>query len=176
MSRAVRRRLFFALWPEPDLSQQFAALWPMSAGSAVRVDDLHLTVLFLGQIPEGQVADVAAAAAKVHLPAIRQPLVRLEAWPESGVLCLTGDPVAPLEALRRALGRAAAAAGLDLARERKEFRPHVTLGRDYTPAPRFDPPPIEPQLLIAHRFSLAESIPRRDGRRYELLASWPLDL
>jgi 2'-5' RNA ligase len=173
-ARTARRRLFFALWPEPIAAEQLAAARPAIEASLGRLDDLHLTVLFLGQVPESQINTLATAAGEIHLPPIHQPLVRLEVWPQSGVLCLVGDPVDPLERLRHALERAAEAAGLDRPPERLEFRAHVTLGRGFTPDAGFVPPPVAPVLLVARRFTLAESVPRRDGRRYEALASWPL--
>jgi 2'-5' RNA ligase len=77
--------------------------------------------------------------------------------------------------LRHALERAAEAAGLDRPRERQEFRAHVTLGRGFTPEAGFVLPPVAPLLLVARRFTLAESVPRRDGRCYDPLASWSLE-
>jgi 2'-5' RNA ligase len=174
MSRAAGRRLFFALWPEPSFARQLLGLPGAIGAEPVQVADLHLTVLFLGRVPEHLVAPLAAAAGQLRLPLVRQPLLRLEAWPESGVLCLVGEPVAALDELRQALGRIAAAAGLVLAREQQEFRAHVTLARRIMPS-RFSAPALEPLVLLSGRFSLAESVPQPDGRRYQILQSWPLE-
>lgn len=171
-ARTKRRRLFFALWPDPAVAEQLAAGYAPIEVSPNSKADLHLTVLFLGQVPESQVGALVAAAGSIQNPAIQQLLVRLEFWPQSGVICWVGDPVHALERLRAALERAVSNAGVELQPERMEFRPHVTLGRSLQGAPGFVPPPVEPLLLHSRRFTLAESVPRRDGRRYEQLASW----
>jgi 2'-5' RNA ligase len=173
-ARTARRRLFFALWPDAGVATQLAAAGAAADAVLEHIDDLHLTVLFLGQVPELQFDALKAAAGQIRLPPIYQPLARLEVWPQPGVLCLVGDPVDPLERLRNALEQAAWGAGLDRPREQREFRAHVTLSRGFNPAPGFVPPPVEPPLLVARHFTLAESVPRRDRRRYEALASWPL--
>lgn len=175
MSRTARRRLFFALWPEALVAKQLAAAGAGIEAKLEHLDDLHLTVLFLGSVPESQINALRAAVDQIRLAPIQQPLVSLEVWPQSGALCLVGNPVAPLEGLRQALEQATRAAGLGLSCERLEFRAHVTLGRGFTPEAGFVPPPVAPLLLIARRFTLAESVPRRDGRRYEPLASWSLE-
>jgi len=174
-ARTARRRLFFALWPAPPLAEKLAAARPAVAANFGHIDDLHLTVLFLGHVSELQIPALASAVGQIHLPPIQQPLLRLEVWSQAGVLCLVGDPVEPLEQLRQALGQATERAGLDQPRERAEFRPHVTLGRGFTPETGFVPPSVAPLLLVARRFTLAESVPRRDGRRYQPLISWSLE-
>jgi 2'-5' RNA ligase len=173
--RLASRRLFFALWPEPLVAEQLAAVGTGIGAKPECLEDLHLTALFLGQVPETRIEALLAAAGQIRHGPVYQPLVSLEVWPQSGVLCLVGDPVAPLEGLREALGRASRAAGLDLVRERLEFRPHVTLGRIVDPGAALAPPRVAAVLLVARRFTLAESLPRRDGRRYEALASWSLE-
>ena len=173
--RLASRRLFFGLWPEPIVADQLAAIGTALEAKPEYPEDLHLTVLFLGQVPETRIEALLAAAGQIRQAPVYQPLVSLEVWPQSGVLGLIGDPVAPLESLREALGRASRAAGLDLLRERVEFRPHVTLARGVDPHAAFAPLRVAAVLLVARRFTLAQSLPRRDGRRYEALASWSLE-
>ena len=72
------------------------------------------------------------------------------------------------------LRQAAEAAALDLPPEALAFRAHVTLGRGFHAEAGFVPPPIQPLILFARRFTLAQSMPGRDGARYETLVSWPL--
>ena len=60
------QRLFFALWPEEALQRQLAmaaaALLPQTAGRRVRPENLHCTLVFLGNVEAGQRLCVEAAA------------------------------------------------------------------------------------------------------------------
>lgn len=169
-----RRRLFFALWPGPELAACLDALAQPGEGRAGHLSDLHLTVLYLGQTPEALLPALAAGASQLRLAAIRQPLGRIEFWPTSGVLCATGDPVPSLGKLRRELKELAHGLGLNCQDDHEEFRPHVTLRRANRVVARASPTAGQSLELAADRFCLAESIPLEGGKRYRLLASWPL--
>jgi 2'-5' RNA ligase len=137
------RRLFVALDPPDPVRRRLAALADelrRGAGRAgeevrwVRPENLHLTLQFLGAVPEERVTAVEAALREaaaeagrpLHLqvrgagafPNARRPRV---IW--AG---LEGD-VAPLVALASALG--ARLAKLGFAPEDRPFAPHLTLGR-----------------------------------------------
>jgi len=136
------RRLFVALDPPDPVRRRLAALGVdlrRTAGRAadevrwVPPENVHLTLQFLGAVPEERVAAVEAAlraaAAEAHplslevkgaggFPNARRPRV---VW--AG---LAGD-VAALEALVLGLGRRLAPLGF--APEERPFSPHLTLGR-----------------------------------------------
>jgi 2'-5' RNA ligase len=137
------RRLFVALEPPDAVRRRLAALAEdlrRSAGRAagevrwVTPENIHLTLQFLGAVPEERVAaveaalrDAAAAAGRplslsLHgaggFPNARRPRV---VW--AG---LQGD-VAPLAALVAALG--ARLEKLGFPPEARPFSPHLTLGR-----------------------------------------------
>lgn len=169
-----RPRLFFALWPDPELAAYLDALVPAGEGRAGHQSDLHLTVLFLGQTPESLLPALTAGASQLRLAAIRQPLKRIECWPTPGVLCIAGDPVPSLGKLRHELKELAHGLGLDCPVAHEEFRPHVTLRRSYRAAALVPPAIGQSLVLAADRFCLAESIPSEGDRRYRSLASWPL--
>ena len=81
-----------------------------------------------------------------------------------------GRRPAPLHELQEALAEALAASGF--ARERRMFRPHVTLARDCVrSAQRGTVPPVEWNV---ERLSLVASTLGPGGSRYADLASWPL--
>ncbi len=155
------RRLFFALWPGPDALVAATAavhrLVPPGTGRPQRPDQLHLTLEFLGGVPEARLGSVLEAGEAVAGSATPFEIVldRLEHWQRPQVLCLTASVVPePLAALVRSLRSALSARGFDP--EQRPFRPHLTLARKV----RLPPPAgsVEPQRWAAHEYSLVESI------------------
>ena len=147
----MNRRLFIALEPPPAVRRRLAAIQAEMKRLAGRnaddvrwvgPDNLHVTLQFLGAVPEERVeavaaavSAVAAAAAPLHLelrgagafPHGRKPRVL---W--AG---LSGD----LERLSTLVADLGAALGpLGFPPEDRAFSPHVTLGRSREPrgAPR----------------------------------------
>ncbi|NEK85399.1 RNA 2',3'-cyclic phosphodiesterase [Blastococcus saxobsidens] len=138
MSPAPTRRLFFAVDPPPPVREDLdRALAPLrNAPGAPRwstPERWHLTLLFLGRVPEAQLPALVAAAEPAvaatppltlrladggRFGSIRRPQV---AW--AG---LDGD-VDLLVALAGRLSVVARELGLPV--EERPFRPHLTLGR-----------------------------------------------
>ncbi|HLB85992.1 MAG TPA: 2'-5' RNA ligase family protein, partial [Steroidobacteraceae bacterium] len=87
------RRLFFALWPDATLrsnaAERVAALVPSGGGRPQRPDQLHVTLVFLGQVSEERLDNVRAVAVEVTGNPFTFALDRLEHWRKPGVLCLT---------------------------------------------------------------------------------------
>lgn len=95
-------------------------------------------------------------------------LDRLDAWQKSKVLVLSPeDPTVEMMRLSYALDQAILLFVRD--EEHKEFRPHLTLTRDYrSPAPEAS---IAPEFFLrADRFALYES----HKGQYRMIAEWPL--
>jgi 2'-5' RNA ligase len=138
----VNLRLFIALEPPDPVRRRLAALQERLKTAAgrhasevkwVQVENVHLTLQFLGAVPEDRVEAVkgamtaaAAAAQPLHLelrgaggfPSARRARVL---W--AGV----GGEVAPLTALVSALGGQLGPLGFPP--EDRPFSPHLTLGR-----------------------------------------------
>ena len=169
------RRLFFALWPDAALREEaagrVATLVATAGGRPQRPDQLHLTLVFLGQVAEDRVASVRSVGAEATGAPVTVTLDRLEHWRKPQVLCLTASEVPPplvvlVEEIRASLVAA------ELPSETRPYRPHLTLARKVT---RFDPrPEVEPLLWRADAVTLVESRSDARGSRYEPLASWPL--
>jgi 2'-5' RNA ligase len=171
------RRLFFALWPGPDAVVAATAAVcrhvPPGTGRPQRSDQLHLTLEFLGDVPEPRLASALEAGSAVIGSAAPFEIVldRLEHWQRPQVLCLTAsvDPE-PLLALVRSLRSSLSDRGF--VPERRPFKAHLTLARKVRlpPAARS----VEPLRWAAHDYSLVESITGPEGSRYERLATWPM--
>lgn len=130
-------RLFFALWPSPAEQQRLAAAVEVavcaSGGRAVPVANLHLTLVFLGNVRTDLVATLASLArGQLAATAAQDPLalsfVALEPWFRPQVLvALPEREPQVLGALAHSLVSATTAAGF--APDLKPFRAHVTVAR-----------------------------------------------
>ena len=168
------KRLFFAL-PCAQAQRRAIAQWrsalALRSGRPVPADNFHLTLMFLGPVAVAQIEDICAVARNVRTPGkpLRVVLDRLDAWRRSSVLLLapTQAPRA-LNDLVYALQQALLPLGF--VDEPREYRPHLTLMRDYrAPVPESAEPPEF--LINARHFTLFES--HKGG--YRTVAEWPLE-
>lgn len=175
----MTRRLFFALWPgDPDraaLTRATAPALEALRGRLVPTENHHLTLAFLGSVPDERVADVRAIGGRVAqgMPAgtrIEIDLDRLEHWRKPELVVAEADAPATAVALAQVLKEALTAAGF--APDLKPFRAHVTLARKVSRA--------SPGLRMnSVRWSfgslaLVESRTLPSGSLYSVLESWPL--
>ncbi len=175
--REPARRLFFALWPDDRASLGLAAavrdLVPQGNGRLQRPDQWHVTLEFLGDVPESRlpaVIDAGGAAASAVAPACEIVFDRLEYWKRPQVLCLVAGSIPePLKALVHALRSELQLRGFTP--ELRPFRAHVTLARRVLQAP--PPGPLAPLLWPVRGVSLVQSLTDRSGSRYVELAAWP---
>lgn len=176
MTGAAAQRLFFALWPDAPARSALARLASEVAhhglGRAPREDGLHVTLAFLGSVEARRMDAVLAAGA--HAARCVEPFVlALErvGGTSFGVAWMTpeGLPVA-LAMLHEALVAALEQAGFP--RERRMFRPHVTLARDCVRAAHRGPLP--PIAWTVDRLALVASTLSPGGSRYRDVANWPL--
>ncbi len=175
MTAAVRlRRLFFALWPgaatRKALHHETRALVRHCGGRPVATDQLHLTLLFLGNVADEDVGAVTAAAGALDCPSFTLALDRY-GWFESAAVLWLGCTTPP----RALLGLAA---GLERQIGRitghppdpKPFRPHVTLARKVRNPPQFPLP--RPVDWPVGDFALVESVTAPEGARYTVLETF----
>lgn len=157
-------RAFFAVPPDPawvDRTRDLVAgLRPrLPRASWSRPEAWHLTLKFLGEIPEGSAGEFAdAVEAEIGRTSCRRlPSAGPVLLPPRGrprVLGVGFSPSPALEALA-GLARAADVAGrrIGVEPERREFRPHVTLARLREPWP---PAALEAFLQEAEAFPFPE--------------------
>ena len=150
-----------------------------SRAVAVAPENLHMTLLFLGNLTQVQCDSLILATTAARLGEQLTPfsvtLCRSGLFPSAKVAWLgpatTPAPLTQLEQQLRVL-----VSELGLAVEPRPYRPHITLLRKASSpvnqdlATAFAPPPT-PLTLLVNEFSLYESRSTPDGVRYLPLAS-----
>jgi RNA 2',3'-cyclic 3'-phosphodiesterase len=174
MLRTRNRRLFFALWPTDAIRAQLAAVaQPHAAlGRPIAARNLHVTVIFLGSVPEERVGQVLQAAKLTQGVKFMLHLGRVEFWRRSSLLCLIAEHTPPellsiVDDLRTGLREH----GFE-SREHETFRPHVTLIRDVARGPAAVS--IAPVQWPVESLTLVESKVGQRGSEYTVLDEWPL--
>jgi 2'-5' RNA ligase len=169
-------RVFFALWPEPDLRGALAtwgrAMQRELGGRLTRAETIHLTLAFIGEVDAEGLDALRAIGGRLNGAAFDLPIDRVGCWPHNGVAwagsAATPSAVSALVGdLRDELGRE----GFRV--ENRNFETHITLLRKARCAPlRWQPP--EPLAWPVRRFVLVRSVLSSEGSTYSELASWPL--
>lgn len=170
-----QRRLFFASWPSDELRSTLAprilALQSPAAGRPQRPDQWHVTLEFLGPVPESRMERALEAAAEVRAQPCEIRFDAVEYWRRPEVLCLVARALpAPLDSLVRQLRAALGARGFEP--ESRQFRAHLTLARKV--AHPVSHGAFEPVCWPVVDFALVESVTDRAGSRYMPLRHWPL--
>jgi len=200
------RRLFFALWPDQAMREALAAavrdaMSALRGGRPVPLENLHVTLAFLGSVPEASLPVLAELARELS----RQPgsarerytaagrfevtLDTIEYWRRAQLLCAAASrEPAGTAALAAELRAALSAAGFrsDL----KPFRAHVTLARqvrhvspDMRKRRDVGAPPgvrtptdrrMPPVTWTFDEFALVESRTLPEGSSYSIVGSWAL--
>jgi 2'-5' RNA ligase len=164
------KRLFFALWPD-DLTRlncAHLAQQIQSVGKPVFADNLHVTVLFLGQINNAQQQAMTAAAAQIKPAAMQLCFDHLAYWKKPAIVCLRSRQTdANLSLLVEQLQLAAMQN--DLSFEERPYVPHVTLLRHAQSLPQILFEPIE---WNSDGFCLVESRSTPHGVEYSVLERW----
>lgn len=173
-------RLFVALAVAEEVAEEIAALQGLiGVGRAVEEENLHLTLAFLDDVEERDLADLDATLGGITAPVQGVAPVGIDLWEGALVAVVPPDP--GLEALARKV-MVAARGVVDLPRRR--FRPHVTMmrfGRRMTAfeaekTGRFLSARADTRFtpFVAEAFTLYRSHLRSDGALYEPLAEYPL--
>ena len=169
------RRLFFALQPDRVVREQIMAATAkhIPAGARpVSLENLHMTLAFLGGVNAETHACVEQAAGRIHAGSFHITLEQISHWRRPQILWL-GPLQVPeaLTGLERALEAGLAACGFQA--EERSYRPHVTLARKV--GGQLPPRHSQPIDWPVNSFCLMESDTRPEGVCYSVLHRWPLD-
>lgn len=168
-----RARLFFALWPDAQTRHQLAlwstALQRICGGRRMQAVDLHMTLVFIGDVAIDQLESIKRAAQQVQPRRFEMPIDRSGYWPHNkiGWAGVADAPVqlhAVVDDLRKALTLA------DLRFDTQAFVPHITLIRNaLRDAGPIELPPISWSI---EDFVLLRSIGAAGPSRYVIEARW----
>jgi RNA 2',3'-cyclic 3'-phosphodiesterase len=171
MQGDARQRVFFALWPDASTRKQLAywrdRLHRSSGGRKIPEEDLHLTLAFMGDSAERDVARAIVAAEEVT-PRRFDFLIDVPAYWKHNRIVWAGTQAIPdaLSELTADLRRTLVRAGVRF--DAKPFVPHITLLRDAADFHMADLPPID---WCVECFALVHS---QSGvrPRYRVLRKW----
>ena len=171
----ARRRLFLALWLGEAVAGALGAAGleaqRLCGGRRMRRDTLHLTLAFIGYVPEARLAGLVEALGAVAGEAFRLDLDRLGYWRHNQIVWAgCAERPAALDGLVQALRLRLAA--LDFSVAETGFVPHVTLLRKAAMAGAL--PAFGPIAWPVAEFVLMESCRSDAGARYRRLAGWRL--
>jgi len=172
-----RLRLFLGL-PLPDEPRRRLADWAQAelgcAGlRVVAPENLHVTLVFLGGRPAGDVQGIVGElreAARAVRPPILEP-VRYRETRSVGMVVFAdegGHATALADDLSDRLGRLGV-----YGPERRPWLPHVTVAR-FRARPRLRPDPTVLGPVCPSEAALYTSVLRRTGAQYEIRESVPL--
>ena len=126
-------RHFIAAWPDPATRIAFAALSEdvrrrIEYGRATQVENLHLTLAFIGRLDQADAAVVAARIQMLHFRPFTWQVDTLGFFKDAGVLWAGSSKTSePLNRLSRRVR--AILDQFDLDYDRRPLSPHVTLLR-----------------------------------------------
>lgn len=166
-------RLFVAFWPHTELRERIEEVAAASVKKArarpVPPDNLHITLVFVGNWPVHAREQIELVVDALDIPDEELALDRIEHWRRAKVIALAGDELPESVAgYQRALSSGMAALGWTP--ETRPWRPHVTVGRKAERGVRkaLD----EPVRWPCGRVALVRSENRGNGSVYHPLRIW----
>jgi 2'-5' RNA ligase len=170
----TEQRLFFALWPAPHVQAALSRIpegLSRARGRPSHRDDLHVTLVFLGNVAAERLACVEQAAAQLRSEPFELHIDQLGYWSGSRILwCAPSTTPEPLVQLVRDLRERLKGCGFKP--ERRHYAVHITLMRHARPQP---PRALEqPISWPVQDFALVASTLGGPPPRCRLLRRWPL--
>jgi 2'-5' RNA ligase len=163
-------RLFFALWPDPNVAQQFTQIARLlhleSRSRSVDPKNYHVTLAFVGEVPDARLAVLQQIGRSLRVPRFAFRCDSLEFWQGSQVVvaAVRTAPTGLLDLwaeLNKAIGL-----------PQELLRAHVTLARKVTQASV--PQAMSPIEWQATNFSLIRSDTGGAESAYTVLDTWSL--
>lgn len=168
------KRLFFALWPDEPVRKALTRCALRGAGrhaQPVHCDDVHMTLQFLGNVPEERIPALEKVASELVASEFQITLTHLGCWSRPRVAwCAPDETPAALTKLVSDLGRLLADVGYPP--EHRPYRAHLTLARKVRSMP--ETRLAAPIVWKAREFVLVESRAVAEPPRYQVLTRWAL--
>ncbi len=162
-------RLFFALWPDADVTRQIADAAGLlnleSGGRRVEPRNYHLTLAFVGEVAAPKLALQQQIGQSLRAPRFTIRCDSMAYWRKSQVVVAAAQAPPALVQLSTSLGDA-------IGLPREQLRAHVTLARKVTQAPVLQA--MSPIVWRPTNFSLIRSDTGGAEPAYTVLDTWPL--
>jgi RNA 2',3'-cyclic 3'-phosphodiesterase len=172
-ARPASARVFFALWPDPAvqavLHRHGQVLHRELGGKLTRADTVHLTLLFLGSVPEARLTSVQGVGEGVRFAPFSMRIDTAKCWRHNSIAWAGPSriPSALLDLVAQLEG-AASDAGFEL--DRRPYAAHVTLVRKARCRP-LDIEPLQVEWPV-REFVLVRSQLDPGGSRYSVIGRW----
>ena len=167
-------RLFFAAWPAPEVQRALDGIahgvQRECGGRAVPAHNIHLTLVFLGDLARDRVTELETLAGRISLPRFTLTVDRVEYWRHNRILWAGVEESPALQSLVGEARKVLAAAGFHF--DQRPYVPHITLLRDARRAPA-DGRCIAAAWPVTE-FALVESVQLERATLYEALGTWRL--
>lgn len=173
--QAQRWRLFFALWPGEQVRARLQALNRVVSsrveGRSVPLENVHITLAFLGFVDAGGRACVEQAADTIVGRPFDLVFDTIGYWRRPRVLWV-GASETPSTLQKLAQDLQQALLNCPVAHDERPYQAHLTLMRNV----RHAPPPlvVEPIDWHVDEFVLVSSRMLPRGSEYSVLRRWPL--
>jgi len=168
------RRLFFALWPSDATRKsvgQFSQTIKTRDLKIVKADNLHVTLVFLGNVDVQTERVIRQKASSIRAQPFMLNFNQLAFWHKPRVLCLLSQTVDPqLLVLVDALTEVAEQCTIKI--EDRPYQPHITLARKAQALINANVPDIQ---WYARSFCLVESCSTLEGVQYRVVQQWELE-
>jgi len=164
-------RLFYAIWPDDHTREKLASISRnLNVGKVIPPENLHLTLLFLGDIQDELAMAILSGTDTIQCPKFRLKLSRFGSFKRSGVFWLAPDNI-PGELITLVNNLSELAVMNNIAVEDRPYRPHMTLARKIKTQIHLESQDFAMQVS---KFSLVESKTLPQGAKYSVLKTWPL--
>ena len=166
-------RIFFALWPERETQQALLRhgrdIHRLTDGALTRLESIHLTLVFLGEIDVARIEVARAAGAAAEFKPFTLSIETAGCWNHNRVAWLAprNTPV-ELSTLVATLEAGLRDAGFGL--ETRPYAPHITVVRKAR-CGRMDIA-FEPVVWRVQEFVLVRSELDSAGSRYSVIGRW----
>ncbi|MCF7972151.1 MAG: RNA 2',3'-cyclic phosphodiesterase [Methylococcaceae bacterium] len=168
------KRLFFALWPSDPTRKvvdQFNQALKVRDLKIVKADNLHVTLVFLGNVDAQTEQVIRLKASGISAQPFIQNFNQLAFWHKPRILCLLSQTVdLQLLVLVDALTQIAKQCAIKI--EDRPYQPHITLARKAQALIDIKAPAIQ---WSADSFYLVESCSTSEGVQYRVVQRWELE-
>ena len=164
-------RLFYALWPDIKVREQVKTISnQLNCGKIVPSENLHLTLVFLGQVNEDKKNSLVMGTNEIVGKKFLLELTRFGSFRRSGIFWVAPS-IIPGELINLVNKLTELAVSNQIFVDVRPYRPHVTLAR--STRERVSPNSVSISWPVT-KFSLIESKTLPGGAEYQVLQSWPL--